>query len=153
MEYLARADVGVVLHTAGGGSDPTFLISINVDDVTLSTLTISHRTTAYTSVEAAVVVSGPGFPATRVSNFNCDNCLVEYIKHGLVIRGNNWRVTGSNISYIGPNGRTRRAIFSYAANGTCFIKKIHLQIMLQPEIYELFICLQSVLRMTYIKVS
>lgn len=118
---FGESRAGTVLHSAGGAGDPTILLSITADGVIIRDLTISHRTTANTSVEAAITVSRPGFPATRVRDVTIQNCSIEYMKHGIVLRGEAFRVEENTIAYIGPSGRTRRAIIIYAATGNSFI--------------------------------
>lgn len=72
-------------------------------------------------MECAIAVAGPGFPAPRLSGIKIQNCLIEYVKHGIAIRGNDFRIDGNTISYIGPSGRTRRAVLIYSTNGNCFV--------------------------------
>lgn len=110
----------VIFETAGAGSDPVNMFNVSVDDVVMANMTIKHKKTTNTTVEAAVNVSGPGFPQTRVANFIMDNCRVEHVEFGVVIRGSNWKIANSQFAYAGPSNSTRRHVGIYGILGTCF---------------------------------
>jgi hypothetical protein len=110
----------VILQSAATTSAPTTLISVTVDNVVLKGLTISHRKTSNTSIEAAVFVSGPGSPPTRVDNFILDDCIIRHIEFGVVVRGSNWKLSNSSYVYAGPNNSTRYHVGIYGVSGDCF---------------------------------
>jgi len=111
-----------IIKSAGTSSDPVNLISVTAHSVTMKGLTIQHLKTSNTSVEAAVLVSGGGFPQTRVSGFQMDACRVEYMEFGVVVRGESWKIVNSQLHYSGPTNSTRRAIGVYGSKGQVFVK-------------------------------
>lgn len=121
VKIYGESRAGVILQTSASTAAPVTMINVSVDDVLLKDMTIKHRKTNNTSVEAAVVASGGGFPQTRISNFIMDNCLVEHIEFGVVTRGTAWMVSNSTISYMGPTNSTRRHMGVYGFSGDCFI--------------------------------
>lgn len=110
----------VIFETAGAGSDPVSMFNVSVDDVVLSSLTIKHKKTSNTSVETAVVVSGPGFPQTRVANFMMHSVTIEHVEFAVTIRGSAWKLQGCSFKYTGPSNSTRRHVGIYGISGTCF---------------------------------
>ena len=120
---LVGAGIGqTIIKSAGTSSDPVNLISVTASNVTMKDLTIQHLKTSNTSVEAAVLVSGGGFPQTRVSGFHMDTCRVEYMEFGVSIRGEAWKIVNSQLHYSGPTNSTRRAIGVYGSKGQTFVK-------------------------------
>ena len=112
----------VIFETAGASGDPVSMFNVSVNDVVMKDLTIKHKKTSNTSVETAVVVSGPGFPQTRVSGFMMDNCVVEFVEFAVTVRGSAWKIVNSTLYYTGPSNSTRRAIGVYGTLGDCFVK-------------------------------
>ena len=111
----------VILQSAGTSSDPTTLITVSANNVLLKDLTIKHRKTSNTSIEAALALTKVvGGVNTRVDNFIMDSCRVEHVEFGLVVRGNDFKVANNEIAYVGPNNSTRRHIGLYGTGGTCF---------------------------------
>jgi hypothetical protein len=121
LKFYGESLSGVVFTTSGGSSDPVSMFNVSVDNVSFKDITFQHRKTSNTSIETAIVVSGPGFPQTQVANFMIDNCIIENVEFALTIRGNNWKIVNSTIAYTGPNNSTRRGIGVYGTSGNCFI--------------------------------
>ena len=113
-----------VLSTNASASAPTYAITVRVNDVTLYGMTIRHLTTNNTSVESAILVKGLGIPSSLIANFVMDSCIVEYIEFGVTILADNFQLSNSTLSYVGPNNSTRRAIGIYRSAGICFVSGI-----------------------------
>lgn len=109
----------VIFETAGTSSDPVNMFVVSVDDVVISNLTIKHKKTSNTSVEAAIVASGPGFPQTRIANFILDNVAIEHVEFAVTVRGSNWKIAYCQFKYMGPSNSTRRHVGIYGVSGTC----------------------------------
>lgn len=116
----------VIFQTAGTTSDPVNMFNISVDDVALAKMTIKHRKTSNTSVEAAIVASGSDFPQTRIKNFILEQCKIEYAEFGLTVRAETWCVRDSQFTYAtGTTGNSNRCIGVYGTKGNAFIKSNH----------------------------
>lgn len=113
-----------ILSTTASASAPTYAIVVRADNVTLRGMTIQHLTTNNTSIEACIQVRGAGSPPVTINNFVMDSCLIEYIEFGLTLAGNDFQISNSIISYVGPSNTTRRGIGIYRSVGTCFISAI-----------------------------
>ena len=114
---------GVILQSQGTSSDPAQLINVSVDNVALINMTIKHRKTTNTSVEAAISASGPGFPQTRIANFIIDGCRIEYAEFGVVVRGSGWKIANCTLAYsTGAVGNSNRAVGVYGVLGNCFFQ-------------------------------
>jgi hypothetical protein len=119
------AGVGyTILSTTASASAPTYAISVRADNVILYGITIQHLTTNNTSIEACIQVKGTGSPPIAISNFVLDSCLIEYIEFGVTILGNDFQISNSTISYVGPANTTRRGIGIYRSVGTCFVSAV-----------------------------
>lgn len=122
VKIYGESRAGVILQTSASTAAPVSMINVSVDDVVLKGLTIKHRKTNNTSVETAVVASGSGFPQTRIRNFIIDDCLVEHVEFGVVVRGEGWKISNNTISYTGATNSTRRHIGVYGLKGDVFVK-------------------------------
>lgn len=120
VQIYGQSKSGVILETAASSGAPVSMINVSVSNVTLQRMTIKHKKTSNTSVESALVVSGPGSPQTRVDNFDLDDVRIEHIEFGVTIRGSNWKLSNSQFVYAGPNNSTRRHVGIYGVSGTCF---------------------------------
>lgn len=117
----SRADV--IFETAGGSSDPVNVFNVTANNVVLAQMTIKHKKSSNTSIEAAVVASGSGFPQTRISNFLLVSCTVEYLEMGLSVRAENWCARDCTFTYAtGSASNSNRAIVIYGTKGNAFIK-------------------------------
>ena len=117
----SRADV--IFETAGGSSDPVNVFNVTANNVVLAQMTIKHKKSSNTSIEAAVVASGSGFPQTRISNFLLASCTVEYLEMGLSVRAENWCARDCTFTYAtGSASNSNRAIVIYGTKGNAFIK-------------------------------
>lgn len=113
----------VIFETAGTTSDPVNMFNVSANNVALAKMTIKHKKTNNTSVEAAVVASGGGFPQTRISNFVMEQCKIEFVEFGLSVRAENWSVVGCQFTYAtGSTSNSCRAIGMYGTKGDAFIK-------------------------------
>jgi hypothetical protein len=112
-----QSRTGTIFTTAGTAADPLSVLSIQADNVALVRMTIRQLNTAGTTVGTAVVVSGPGFPQTRVSGFWLDNVQVDYTEIGVSLRGTSWIVQDSSMNYVGTGGN-RYGIIIYGVDGT-----------------------------------
>lgn len=110
-----------ILTSAGTSGDPVSLINVTTDNVLFKDMTIKHLKTSNTSVEAALTVSGSGFPQTRVAGFQMDGCRIEYMEFGVTIRGSGWKIVNSQFHYTGGTNSTRRAIGVYGNLGNTFV--------------------------------
>lgn len=118
----------VIFQTAGDTSDPVSMFNVSVSNVALAKITIKHRKTSNTSVETAVVASGPGFPQTRIANFIMENCATEFCEFGLTVRAQSWCVRNSTFTYAtGSVSNSARAIGIYGTKGNSFIKDVFLK--------------------------
>jgi hypothetical protein len=117
------ADDGTtVFETFGGSSDPVNVIVVNGPDVKLQDLTIRQRKSSNTSVETAVNVTGPGWPATQVDGFTMVNCKLESMEFCLNLRASNFRIEGCEFKYVGPLGNSNRLISLWGAGGNNVIR-------------------------------
>jgi hypothetical protein len=107
-----------IFTTAGTSTDPVRAVSVGVNNVVIKGVTIKQRKTSNISIESALTVSGPA--STRVSNFIMDDCRIEHMEFGLVIRGENWKVANSDFVYVGPTNSTRRHLGIYGFLGNCY---------------------------------
>lgn len=120
VKIYGESKAGVIFETAGASGDPVSMFNVSVDDVLMKDMTIKHKKTSNTSVETAVVVSGPGFPQTRVAGFIMDNCRIEHVEFALTIRGSAWKIANTQFAYAGPTNSTRRHVGIYGVSGDCF---------------------------------
>lgn len=109
-----------VFQSAGTSSDPVSMVSVAANNVLLMNLGFKHKKSNNTSVETAVVVSGTGFPQTRVSGFIMDGCRIEHVEFGLTVRGSGWKIANTDFVYKGPSNSTRRHVGIYGVDGNCF---------------------------------
>jgi pectin methylesterase-like acyl-CoA thioesterase len=113
----------VIFETAGTTSDPVNMFVVRANNAALAKMTIKHKKTSNTSVEAAVVASGGGFPQTRISNFIMEQCKIEFVEFGLTVRAEEWCVRDSQFTYAtGSVSNSARAIGIYGTKGNAFIK-------------------------------
>jgi hypothetical protein len=121
---IIGAGIGqTILETAGTSSDPVNVMVVTADNVLLKDMTIRHKKSTNTSIEAALVVSAGSFPTfTYVSGFIMDSCRVEYCEFGVIMRGNGFMISNSQIAYAtGAVSNSNRAIGIYGQQGECFI--------------------------------
>lgn len=121
VQIFGQSRNDVLLLSAGTATDPVVLITVAANNVALRGMTIRHQKTTNSSVEVAVFVSGAG--STVVSNFIMDDCTVEYMKHGIAMRGNAWKINNTTVSYVGANNSTKRAILLYNTAGNSFLTR------------------------------
>jgi gas vesicle protein/TolA-binding protein len=118
----------VIFETAGASSDPTSVFNVSVDNVALAKMTIKHKKSSNTSIETAVIASGGGFPQTRIANFIMEECTVEFLEFGLVVRAESWTVRDTTFTYAtGTVSNSCRAIGIYGNKGNSFIKDVFLK--------------------------
>lgn len=112
-----------IIQTAGAGSDPVNVVIVTADNVTLYGMTIKHRKTTNTSIEAAVTVSAGAWPNfTYPVNFIMDSCQIEHAEFGLVIRGDSFKLANNTFAYrTGSLSNSNRCIGLYGHIGNCFI--------------------------------
>lgn len=120
VKIFGASKESVIFETAGGASDPVSMFNVSVNDVCMANMTIKHKKTTNTSIETAVVVSGPGFPQTRVFGFIMDGCLIEHVEFAVTIRGGVWKIANTDFSYMGPSNSTRRHVGVYGVWGDCY---------------------------------
>lgn len=121
VSIYGESKAGVILETAGAGSDPVAMVNISVDNVIVKNLTLKHKKTTNTSVEAVIQASGGGFPQTRVDNITIDSVRIEFMEFGAVFRASDWIMSNSEFVYTGPTNSTRRAIGVYGNLGNSFV--------------------------------
>jgi hypothetical protein len=113
----------VIFETAASTSAPVNMFNVTANNVALAKMTIKHKKTTNTSVEAAVVASGAGFPQTRITNFIMEQCNIEFCEFGLTVRAQDWCVRDSKFTYAtGLASNSCRAIGIYGTKGNSFIK-------------------------------
>lgn len=121
---IVGAGIGqTIFQTAGLSSDPVSMISVTANNVLLKGMTIKHRKSSNTSVEAAITVSAGAWPTfTYVSGFIMDSCRVEYAEFGMVIRGDGFKLSNNQFAYAtGSVSNSNRCIGLYGQRGECFI--------------------------------
>lgn len=96
-------DGTTVLQTLGGGSDPVYVMSISQPNVRLQDLTIKQKSASNNSLQSAVVVSGGGWPQSKVDGFTMVNCNLESMEFCINLRASNFRLEGCNFKYEGLN--------------------------------------------------
>jgi hypothetical protein len=100
-------------------------MQVTANNVVLKDLTIKHRKSNNTSIEAAVVLSKgawavDGLGYTRPSGFIMDSCRIEHVEMGFVARGDGFKIANCEIAYVGPNNSTRRHVVLYGTANNCF---------------------------------
>lgn len=121
VKLYGESKAGVIFQTAATSGDPVYMFNVSTDNVLFKNMTIKHLKTSNTSVEAAINVSGGGYPQTRVAGFIMDSVRIEHMEFGIVIRGEAWKISNCEIAYTGPTNSTRRAIGVYGVKGNCFV--------------------------------
>lgn len=113
----------VVLQSSADGAAPVNLISVSANNVLLKDLTIKHRKTTNTSIEAAVTLSAGGFPTFLYpTNFIMDSCVIEYLEFATVLRGDGFKLSNNRFKYAtGTVGNSNRCIAIYGQKNNCFI--------------------------------
>jgi len=118
---VGESQEGVLIQDTRGNAQS--FVSVSVDNVTLKDLTVRHATTE-SSIGHAIVVSGSGFPQSRLNNFRMYNVKSQYSKGGLSIRSDNFVVDGCTFEVVAGSS-TRRGILHYGNGGDSFIKNTH----------------------------
>jgi hypothetical protein len=104
---------GTVLQTTADGAAPVVFITISTSNVTIRDLTIKHRRTTNTSIEAAVsITAGVGS-----SGHYFEGVRVEGMEFCVVIKSDGWQINNCQLAYVGPNNSTRRLIGIYRSDG------------------------------------
>lgn len=106
---------GSVLTTAGTAADPTPVLSITADDVTLKNLTVRQQKTVNTSTETVSTIS-------TVQKTVLDSLIIETMEFGVQVSGTSFSIKNCEFHYIGPLGNNHRFIRVGPHNGTSFIK-------------------------------
>jgi len=119
----------VILQTAADGTAPVTMMQVTANNVILKDLTIKHRKTTNSSIEAAVVLSKgawavDGLGYTRPSGFIMDSCRIEHVEMGFVARGDGFKIANCEIAYVGPNNSTRRHVVLYGTANDCFFTNV-----------------------------
>lgn len=123
VKIIGESRTGVIFETAGGSSDPVNIFNVTANNVAIAQMTIKHKKSSNTSVEAAVLASGGGFPQTRISGFLLASCTIEYMEMGLSVRAENWCARDCTFTYAtGAASNTNRCIVIYGTKGNSFIK-------------------------------
>lgn len=92
---------GTTIRTAGGGSDPSEVVRVGGDGVTLGDLRICQLRSTHSEVEIAASVGSAG----RVQDFTMVGCELESTEICLSLRAEDWWVDGCGFSHVGPPGR------------------------------------------------
>lgn len=104
---------GFIIQSAGTSSDPVNLISVTAAAYIDSTVTIKHRKTTNSTIEAAVIVNTTGFVS---------EATVEFMEFGYVLRGS-FSIGGKTI-YTGALGNSHRHIAIYNLSAPSLIENV-----------------------------
>ena len=108
------SEIGAVLQSAGGSTDPVRLIDITSDNVYITDkIAIKHKKTSNTTVEAAVYVNAQDF----VSKAN-----IEFMETGYLVRGS-FSISGTT-TYTGSLGNSHRHVFIYRLDKPSQLNKV-----------------------------
>lgn len=120
---------GTIFQTAGTSGDPDIMFSISNDNVVLKDMWFKHlKTTLNTAGSDSIIsVTAGGFPTyTYPKNFIMDGCKLEYLKFGIAIRGEGFKIANNRFVYnskqaSGATTNQNRCVVLYGQKGNCFI--------------------------------
>lgn len=89
------------------------MLNITTSNVVIRDLTLHHKRTTNTSIEAVVNIDA----GIGSSGHFLENVVINFMEFGVKIKSDGWQINNCHIAYTGPNNTTRRGLGIYRSAG------------------------------------